>query len=155
VKKPLLVIGLVLGGILSISFSVAGGTYAAYRDNGMKCADPVDLDSLSVELPEGALACRKTGSSEYVNVELLVEKPGALCFLTSGIAGCPSVVKNQLALMRSMEGAGWERTSSYDKSEISFARGKARASIRLRQDRYGEVAATMSLALPSTKIGKH
>lgn len=153
-KKPLLICVLVLGGLLSISFMAALGRWGAYRDNHLECEEPADLDALSIELPDGALACRKTGASEYVNVEVLVEKPGALCFLSSGVAGCPSMVKSELAFMRSMEGAGWHRTSSYSKDEINFARGKNQASVHLRQNKYGEVAATMFLQLTSARVGK-
>ncbi|MGZ3455710.1 MAG: hypothetical protein ACXVEF_39260 [Polyangiales bacterium] len=157
-KKLLLVAGLVVVGIVGLSFMVALGRFAAYRDNRIKCEDPVDdkaTAKLSIELPEGAHVCRMTSRTESASMELSVEPPSALCFLSSGAAFCPSIAKSQLAFMRSMEGAGWDRVESHYKDEVRFAKGKGTyATVRLRQSSYGAVDATMEVDVPSSKVGK-
>jgi hypothetical protein len=159
VKKLLLVIALVAAGLASLVFMVALGRYAAYRDNHTKCENPLKksaIDDLSIELPDDVLVCRKTDRTESADMELLVEPPGALCLLSSSLAGCPSNVKNQLAFMNAMEGAGWERTGATGKDDMHFARlGKGgTAWVLFRQSNYGEVAATMTVYRPSSKVGK-
>jgi hypothetical protein len=157
VKKLLLVAGLLVVGVVGLSFMVAMGRFAAYRDNRIHCENPVDdrASDLDIELPDGAHICRLTGRSASSTMELSVEAPGALCFLSVGTAFCPSIARGQLAFMRSMERAGWERVQSYSKDEVRFAKGKGTyASVRLRQSSYGAVDATMDVDTPSSKVGK-
>ena len=158
VKKLLTFVGLALAAVLGLSFAVGLGTYAAHRDNREKCASPLGASAtqaLGIELPPGVQVCRKSDRAESSELQLLVESPGPLCFLSAGQLGCPSLPKNQLAFITAMSGAGWDTGDTRDRDQLAF-RGDhgASASVLFRVSRYGEIAASMTVYLPSTKIGK-
>jgi hypothetical protein len=158
VKKPLLFLGLALAAVVGLSLMVGMGMYAAYRDNRTKCDSPLGPGAtrdLSIELPDGVQVCRKLDRTESSDLELLVEAPGPLCFASMGQLGCPSIVKNELAFMSAMTRAGWGTGEARADDEVRFTRGKREsASVRFRRSRYGEIAASMTVYAPSSKLAE-
>jgi hypothetical protein len=157
VKKLLTFLGLAIVGVVGLCVMIGLGKGAAYRDNRMKCDTPLGPSAtreLSLGLPDGVKVCRKTDRPDSADLELLVETPSALCFASVGQIGCPSLVNNQVAFMSAMGDAGWDVGDALQ-NELRFSRGKGEsASVRLRISPFGEVAATMTVYLPSSKVGK-
>ena len=157
-KKLLTFLGLGIIGVVGLCFLIGMGKYTAYRDNRMKCDAPLGPSAtrdLGIALPAGVQVCRKGDGSGSASMELLVETPSPLCFASVGQIGCPSVLKHQLALLGAMSDAGWDTAETLDKTEVSFRRGKGEtASVRFRESPFGEIAATMTVYFPATKLGK-
>jgi len=156
-KKKVLEIAFVIVFLpVMLAVAIGGAKYLAYRDNRMRCDDPLPANKvrdIGVAMPEGVVVCSRSGRDESASYRLLVEAPAPLCLATADQLGCASLTKVALKFVGANDEWGTGKIeSSADSATVELLRKRESAHIRLSRSHFGEITADLDVRLAPSRV---